>query len=270
MDRHEGTVRAAWHELAEPAPALGTFDPGDVDDLPGPARRLLRFALEPGVALSPTVVLDMQGHIRIGTWVPMVAEQVLRVGAGMVWRARVGMGPAVVRGADLLWRGRAGLDFRLWGLVSVAHAQGPDVDRSTVGRFAAETVAWAPQALLPALGATWEEVDGDRAVVTLSLEGHEVAVTVTVDDDGRLRHLELDRWGDPERGHFGWHPFGGPVTGHRRFDGIAIASAGTVGWHPDAPDPTPGAFFRYRVTRARFPHLAVGAPDPVVLGDGAP
>ncbi len=263
MDRADELVQAAGHDLALPRAAVGVFDPDDVADLPGPARRLLTRSLAPGVALAPTVVLEMEGWLRVGRWLPFTGHQVLAVGRGMVWSARVGRGPLVVRGSDLLWRGRARLDFRLWGHVPVAQADGPDIDTSTVGRLAAETVAWAPQGLTPAMGARWAPLDDQRAVVTLPIDDHEVAVTVTVDDDGHLRDLRLDRWGDPEKGAFGWHPFGGDVTERATFDGVTIATAGRVGWHRGTPAQDDGEFFAYRVTGARFPHLD---PHPAAVG----
>lgn len=253
--------RAAWEELATPGPVVARFDPDDVADLPGPARRLLLAALEPGVALGRTVVLDMRGRIRLGRWLPFRARQVLRVGSGLVWQARVGPGPVRITGADVLWRGRGGLDFRLWGLVPVASADGADVDRSAIGRLAAETVAWAPQGLTPALGATWREVDADRAIVTLPIEGDFVDVTVTVDAVGRLEELCLQRWGDPDgSGESGLHAFGGEFTHHLGFDGVTVASGGRVGWHWEGPRRDAGTFFDFTVIDAHFPRLGI-APD---------
>ncbi|MBY5162031.1 DUF6544 family protein [Salsipaludibacter albus] len=267
MHGHDVTTWQAWHELTTLTPAVGRFDPADVADLPAPARRLLEFALEPGVALSPIVVLAMEGRIRLRAWMSFTARQVLHVGRGMVWAARVGPRPLTVSGSDLLWRGRAGLDFWLWGRVPVAHAVGPDVDLSTIGRMAAETVAWAPQGLLPALGATWLGLDDRRAVVVLTIEGHEVHVVVTVDDTGRLRELELDRWGDPETGVFGWHVFGGTFTDHATFDGVTIPTAGRVGWDHGTRGQAAGEFLEFAITDARFPNLAVDLDRPPVLLD---
>ncbi len=254
MTRRRSDTDLAWRELATPSPPVDRFDPDDVAGLPPPARRLLAGALAPDVALSPVVVLDMTGEIRLNRWMPFRARQVLRVGAGLVWSARAGVGPLVFRGADRLWRGGGSLDFRLWGLVPVARASGRDTDRSALGRLAAETVAWAPQGLTPAMGATWTEVDDHRATVTLPIGDDAVDVDVVVDETGRLLEVCLQRWGDPDPGQFDWYSFGGDVTERDRFDGITIATAGRVGWHWNTPQRQGGTFFRYRIDRARFPH----------------
>lgn len=252
--------RATWRRLTTPGPSAGTFDPADVEHLPDPARRLLRHALRPGVTLAPTVTLDMTGSVRIGRWMPFRARQVLTVGAGFMWAPRVGRGPMVVTGADVYERGRGVLDFRLWGLLPVAHESGPDTDRSAAGRLAAETVVWAPQGLTPAMGATWSAVDDDRAIVHLPVDHRVIDVTVTVDARGRLRALSLQRWGDPDGRGARPHPFGGDVGEYRQFDGVTLASAGRVGWFWGTPRQADEIFFRYRITGARLHARGVTMP----------
>lgn len=242
-----------WERLAAPAPPVGSFDPDDVADLPPPAQRLLDHALAPGVALTPTVVLTMVGEIRVRGWMPFRARQVLRAGTGFLWAPRVGRLPLTITGADTRLDGQGTLEFRLWGLLPVARASGADTDQSTAGRLAAETVVWLPQALTPAMGATWTAVDDRRATVHLPIDADRVDVTVTVDDDGRLRDLALQRWGDPDDRPFGEHPFGGDVAREETFDGVTIATDGRVGWWWGTPAQDDGVFFRYHVTTAEFP-----------------
>ena len=121
-------------------------------------------------------------------------------GTGFVWEASVGKRPIRFSGGDTYWRGSGSLDFRLWGTFPVARAAGPDIDRSAAGRLAAETVAWAPQALTPQMGADWRGIDDRHAVVTLPVGEDTADVTVTVDEDGRLRELSMQRWGKYSRG----------------------------------------------------------------------
>lgn len=241
-----------WERLATPGPSPGAFDPEDVADLPAPARRLLRHALAPGVPLASTVVLTMVGEIRVRGWMPFRARQVLRAGTGFLWAPRLGRPPLTITGADTRLDGHGTLDFRLWGLLPVARAAGADTDRSTAGRLAAETVAWLPQALTPAMGATWTAVDDRRATVHLPIDTGRVDVTVTVDEGGRLRDLALLRWGDPDDHPFGAHPFGGDVAHEGTFDGVTIATDGRVGWWWGTPAQEDGVFFRYRITTAEF------------------
>lgn len=248
------TSSAAWRRLtASTPPAGGVFDPADLDGLPAPARRFLRHALRPGVALASTVVLEMTGEIHLNRWLPFRARQVLTAGTGLVWAPRVGRLPLLVTGADTYVDGRGSLDFRLWGLIPVARESGPDIDRSTAGRLAAETVVWLPQALTPAMGATWTAVDDTHATVSVPAGMSDpIDVTVTVGPDGRLQALALQRWGAPDDAPAGDHPFGGDVDAETTFGGVTIPSAGRVGWWWGTDRQDDGVFFRYRITHADY------------------
>lgn len=256
------TKSDAWRRLAAPAPVADVFDPAMTEDLPAPARRLLVHTLRPGVPLASTVVLDMTGEIRLRRWMPFHARQVLAANEGFVWAPRVGRLPLRISGADTLDRGRGKLNFRLWGLVPVARDSGPDTDRSAAGRLAAETVAWLPQALTPAMGAVWSGIDETRAIVAVPAGDWTVNVTVTVDADGRLREMTVRRWGQPDNRPAGLYPFGGAMDGEHTFDGVTIASLGHVGWWWDTPGQDDGVFFRFRVDRASFPAVdALRSPE---------
>jgi hypothetical protein len=74
---------------------------------------------------------------------------------GFVWTARVA---GVIAGSDHYLDGAGGMDWKLAGLVTVAHADGPDVSRSAAGRGAAEAV-WLPTAMLPRFGVRWSAHD---------------------------------------------------------------------------------------------------------------
>lgn len=243
---------APWDALVSSNGWQVQVGPDEDGPLPGPGRRLLSASTLPDAAQPPTVVLRMEGRIRLGTWMPFTALQVLSAGCGFLWMARVGRGPIVVTGHDSLVHGVGDLDFRLWGLVPVARARGPDIDRSTIGRLAAETVVWAPGALTPALGAAWSGIDDRRAVVTVPVGGERVDVTVDVDDDGHATDVTVSRWGNPDGGAFGWHSFGASMTDWAMHDGVTIGTRGIVGWHWDAPERR-APFFEWAVTDACFP-----------------
>lgn len=242
---------AAWDELTRPPPPRGTLDLDALADLPAPAQRLLHRALTPGMMLTPTVVLEMEGTIRLKAWTPFRGREVISAGTGFVWEATAGKPPLAVKGGDTFLRGTATLDFRLWRLVPVARASGSDTARSAAGRLAAETVVWAPQALTPQLGATWTPIDTTLANVTLRAGEHVATVTVTVDAHGRLQEVSTQRWGNPDSGEFGFYPFGGAVEEHADFDGVTIATVGRVGWWWGTERQADGEFFRYRITDMR-------------------
>lgn len=111
-------------------------------------------------------------------------------------------------------------------------------------------MAWTPQALLPAAGVSWRAIDDNTAIVSRDLDGDTYEVTVTVDDNGVLRDLRSMRWGNPDDGESGWYPFGGSVSKVGVFNGVSIATAGTVGWWWGTDRQPEGEFFRYRILDA--------------------
>ncbi len=241
---------AAWDDLAAPGSAEGSVL-ADTAGLPGPAQRLLTRSLGPGVPLPPAVILDMEGEIKLRSWTRFRARQVLRPGHGFVWNATAGKGPVIFKGGDAYWRGEGSLDFRLWGLLPVVRASGPDVARSARGRLAAETVAWAPQALTPQMGATWAAVDDAAATVSLPAGDERIDLTVTVGADDLVTEVVTRRWGNPGGGEFAAIPFGAAIDAHAEFGGITIATAGRVGWWWGTERQDEGEFFRFEITSAR-------------------
>lgn len=227
------------------------FDPATLDSLPAPAQRFLTRALPTGVPLSTTVELTMEGEIKLGgRWLPFTADQILRAGVGFVWAPTVGGRIIRFTGADVLGPTDARIEFRFHGRIPVVRGSGPDVERSAVGRLAAETVAWLPQALTPQVGATWIGIDDERATVTINAAGQSVEVNVAIDGDGQLTRLGLQRWKDSAKPP-GFVAFGGAVHSlHTTDNGAVIAGSGIVGWDWDTPKQGGGEFFRYTITSA--------------------
>jgi hypothetical protein len=218
--------------------------------LPPPARRLLTAAIPDEAPLSQRVELEMTGRIKLGVWMPFTARQLLVAGRGLVWEPVVGGRIVRFVGADSLGPDGARMQFRFRDRIKVVDASGPDVDRSAAGRLAAETVAWLPQALTPQGGAQWRPRDHQRATVILEGPYGPIEVDVTVDDDGALTELQLQRWNSsakPPRPE----PFGGEVTSTFDADGVRIAGTGTVGWGFGTPKDD-GIFFEYTIAGARF------------------
>lgn len=253
LTKRPAFAESTWVTLAAEANEPPVFDPATLRGLPSPARRLLARSLPAGVRLSTTVELDMEGQIRLGgRWHDFTADQIVRAGVGFVWAPVVGGRFLRFVGADALGPDGAHIEFRLHGLIPIVRGSGPDVRRSALGRLAAETVAWLPQALAPQSGARWVGVDDERAIVTVSAAGADVDVEVAVDDDGQIRWLGLQRWNDSAKPP-GPAPFGGSVGSvHVAEDGVRIAGDGTVGWAWHTPGESDGEFFRYRIRSAVF------------------
>src|SRR5215218_2004761 len=206
------------------------FGPAELDGLPGPVRRHLAQAIAPGTPLHSSARLTQRGQIKVGRWLPFRARQVLSPGRGFLWTARAA---GVIAGTDRYLDGAGAMRWRLAGLVTVAAGEGPDVSRSAAGRAGGEGI-WLPTALLPRFGARWSAVADDLVTAAFTVGETPVTLELRLDPAGRIVALAFDRWGDPgATGSFGWHRFGGQLTGHASFGGLTIPAQGRLGWDGD-------------------------------------
>jgi len=223
----------------------GRFDPAELEGLPEPVRRHLLQAIAPGTPLHTSARLSMRGRIKVGRWLPFRARQVLSPHHGFVWSARAA---GLLAGTDRYADGAGVMTWKLAGLVTVAAGEGPDISRSAAGRAGAEGI-WLPTALLPRFGVRWSAVAADRVTAAFEVGETPLALQLRLDEAGRVAALVFDRWGDPDGGgRFGWHRFGGEITGYAGFGGLAIPAAGRLGWHWGGDGWDRGEFFRYRIT----------------------
>jgi hypothetical protein len=209
-------------------------------------QRHLAQAIAPGTPLVTSARLRMRGRIKVGRrWLPFRAHQILNPHLGFVWAAQAA---GVIAGSDRYLDGHGGQNWKLLGLLTVAHAEGPDVARSAAGRSGAEAI-WLPTALLPRFGVRWSAGSGDQVTAGFRVGDTPLELQLRLDAAGRITSLVFDRWGDPDnRGAFGWHRFGGEVTGYRSFQGLTIPSQGRLGWFYGEDRWAAGEFFRYQVT----------------------
>ena len=250
VPRAARAVRRDWELLTTGEPPAERFDPALVAGLPATARRWLTHAIAPGTPLWPSVVLTMQGEIRLGAWRPFTATQVLAPPNGFVWAATARFAGLRVTGFDRYSSGSGQMDWRLGGVVPVMRASGPDVTRSAAGRLAGE-MALAPTT---SLGATWTAgADDDSAVATWRIDDEEESAEFSVGPDGRLLGVVMQRWGNPGGQPFGRYPFGVAIEAEETFGGVTIGSRLRAGWWWGTDRQAEGEFFRARITAARFP-----------------
>ena len=140
------------------------------------------------------------------------------------------------------------MQWKLLGLVPIVRAEGPDISRSSVGRFGAEAI-WLPTSLLPRFGVAWTADDDSHVTARFRVDDVELALHLSLDDGARVRSVQLDRWADPESsGAFAWHPFGIEVHSYATFDGVSIPNRGRGGWFFGTDRWPEGDFFHYEIT----------------------
>jgi hypothetical protein len=128
--------------------------------------------------------------------------------------------------------GRGRVAFRLWDLVPIVRASGPDVSRAAQGRLAIESI-WQPAALLPQRGVAWTSIDGRTARAVITIDGAAIPLALTIGPDGSLESATMERWGNltPD-GRYTAIPFGVDVLAERTFGGYTVPSEVRVGgWY---------------------------------------
>lgn len=198
---------------------------GELDGLPEPVRRWLRWSGAVGKPYPATVRLRQEGDLRLGSggWFPFVAEEYLTTDPpGFVWSARMAMPPfATVIGRDRYSGGKASIEMRLLGIVPVARDSGPEIDHGALLRFLNETMWFPAGAISPYIA--WEPGDGGSARATITHGGATATATFLFDRNGRVTDIVAERY-DRDAGRA--LPWSTPITDHGEFDGVRMPVAG--------------------------------------------
>jgi len=88
----------------------------------------------------------MHGEIKLKGWSPFEADEVIHWGRGLIWRAAVKMRGLTIRGGDAFADDQGIMRWKLFDLIPLVNASGPDITRSA-GRMNIESI-WLPSALL--------------------------------------------------------------------------------------------------------------------------
>lgn len=217
-----------------PLPWGPAFHPEMTAELPDPVRRYFLHTIREGAPLACSALIRCEGAMRLGVdrpWTPFEALERISPPRGFLWRAWVGAPPFRLSGADALARGKGSLDFRLWGTLPAARAQGPDVDRSNLGRMALESV-FTPAALLPHRGVDWSSSAPNHAAAVWNLEEESMQMHLALEADGGLRRVVLQRWGNPDQRRSGFRslPFAVEVHEEREWSGYTVPSRVSASW----------------------------------------
>jgi hypothetical protein len=236
-------------------------DPRVAANLPDIVQRYVDRNLPAGALNRRPVRFSQVGEMQLkaGRWSPFRAEQEMMVDhVEFTWRAAFRLLPLVsVRVRDWYRAGAAGLDVRLWGLLRVVNARGPEVARGEAIRYLVE-LPLAPQALVLNTELSWRVVDESTAEVTTLVDGQRVVALLHFDAAGdivaasapaRPRGVGRQSVDTPLRGVYGEY---------QEFAGVRVPTTAEVSWLlPDGPF----TYFRCRITG-----WSVEKPVPVEAG----
>ena len=155
-------------------------------DLDEPVRRYFSHAIDVGAPLPDGVRMAMRGRIKVGLWLPFIAEQTVD-GRSFAWRARVGRGPLTpLRVTDRYADAVGSTEGRLLGRVTLFHAEDSDTARSAATRAAIESVVFAPPSVLPGRGVAWRAETEHVIVARFDLPPERPEVRVRIDEHGAI------------------------------------------------------------------------------------
>jgi len=253
--------KKTWQGLARQSQyPVKTFHLSMLEDLPEAAQRYFRFTIEPATPLYTVSIVNMTGRIGLGDkhnpkYQAIQARQILSPPYGFVWRFQT-RGAMSVSGSDGLQDENSWVRLWLFATIPVVR-QGGNADhrRAAFGRLVAESVFWAPAALLPQNGVSWTAIDASTARATVTNRGLSQEVEVTVAEDGRPVRVVIPRWSNANAEKtYQTQPFGGYLSDFKFFSGYHLPTKVEAGNFIGSNDYFP--FFRIKISALRF----VGCP----------
>ena len=238
-------AREAEALLAEARPAKSrTISESDLERLPEPVQRWLRYSNVVGTAVPRTGRLRQKGqfHMKGRAWVPFEAEQYFTIEPpGFLWKATFRMAPGVwVTGRDRYRGGEGSIDMRLLSLITVAANIGGGLNQGALLRFLGE-LQWFPAAML-ADYISWESVDSNAARATMTFGGIAASMVFRFALDGRLVECTATRYNDSRVRNEQWV---NRNDSDQQFDGIRVPDTGEARWEYDTG---PYSYIRWRIT----------------------
>jgi hypothetical protein len=78
---------------------------------------------------------------------------------------------------------------------------------------------------------SWTAEDAFRPCAALSVHGETGSLALTIDGNGRLKSVTMQRWGNPGGAAFHYADFGGVAEEERTFGGYTIPTRLRIGWY---------------------------------------
>jgi hypothetical protein len=188
--------------------------------------------------------------MRIGAkWIPFTAEEVFADDPpGFVWAGRATLAPLLTAsGGDIYAGGRGRFTIRLWGVLPLARADGPELDEAELQRYLAET-SWFPTVWLsPAV--RWRPVDARSAEVTMTHSGATATGVADFNLEGMLSEVRFDRFRYAGRAPPTRVPWAGRLREYHPVGELRIPVEIDASWEDTERG---GSYFRARLTEIAF------------------
>jgi len=208
----------------------------EIQGLPYPVIQFLEYS---GVIGSPRItraIVEQEGLFKTAPhkpWVPFTATQIYDIkAASFEWKVRMKMAPGIiVKGTDALRDGRGSMKIKLFGLIPLVNAQGPELDQGAMTRYLSETI-WFPQAFLDD-HISWEAIDSLSAKAFFVVGDKMVQGIFHFNDLGQITSFECERYAMEDK-KMVLRPWRTPVVEYGERTGLMLGIRGFAIW--DLPD----------------------------------
>jgi hypothetical protein len=250
MNRTRRDDRRALSQQGERAQP-GAISQTQMQGLPEPMQRYLRYAQVSGKASISTVRLTQHGAMRTQPgkpWQPFDAHQYVTTNpAAFLWHARMRLFPRVwISATDRFSQGHGGMRIQLLSIIPMGHAQGPEMDQSEMQRYLAEMI-WFPTAWLTS-AIEWQAIDAHAVQATLRASGTAASVTLHVNEHGQVTRVTADRYKEEHR-HYLLAPWSAQCDEYQEVEGIRIPTSIAITWHLPSGD---FPWFRCKITQIEY------------------
>lgn len=179
----------------EPEPEVITEK--DIESLPEPVQRYLKYTGVIGKEKIRTVRLRQKGYFRQGadrSWIPFEAEQYYTTDPpAFVWTVNMKAFPLLsVKGRDTYHEGTGNMLIKLPPFITIANARGYEIDQGTLVRYLNE-IMWFPTAYLNDY-VQWEPVDSNSARAIMSYRGITASAIVYINNKGEMTDFVAERY----------------------------------------------------------------------------
>jgi len=205
----------------------------DLHNLPAVVQNYLRYSGIIGKERTKSVRLKQGGDFRLKPgqkYKKIKAEQYYNVDSmAFIWRGKVNIITATDRFVD----GKGDLIVKLLGFITVANAEGPEVDQGEMLRFLTEGV-WFPSVFVNDC-IRWQAVDEGAAEATFTLCNRSVSATFYFNEKNQVERITAKRYMEKE-GTFELADWEIRVGGYEMFNDILIPTRADVIWKLDGGD----------------------------------
>jgi hypothetical protein len=207
----------------------------DLDPLPEPVQRYLRYAQVPGKPRVKCAKVRQTGLMRMSAtqkWMPVEAVQYTTLAGPLsrTWYARIKKGPfTLLNGFDRYDNGSGHMRMRLLSLFPVVDARGPEVDLSALIIFINDMVMW-PTAFLSDY-IHWEPLDAMSARAQVTLHDRQFSAVLRFNNIGELvDFITEERYRSVGKANL-QTKWSTPLRCYREVNGLRIPSEGDAIWH---------------------------------------